>query len=97
MQLVQTKSATAQIKIAKQRLQVGADRLDQSVINCDRYIVGKERSLERRWIMSCARVENIRLHRIRQCRGERVLMITKLRVELMEGAFAQFMIALHQE
>src|SRR4029450_12634240 len=96
MQLAQTKRVAAQVEIAEERLQIRADRSNQSVVDRNRHIIRKERSLQRRWIMPGARVKDIRLDRIGQRRGQRILMVPKFRVELTKGAFAQFMIALHQ-
>src|ERR671919_61381 len=97
MQFAQTERVAAQVEIAKERLQIRTDRSDQSVVNRNRHIVRKERSLQRRWIMPGARLKDIRLNRIGKRRGQRILMIPKFRVELMKGAFAQFVIALHQK
>src|SRR6266851_7764238 len=47
--------------------------------------------------MSCSCVKDIRLDRISKRRGQRVLMVLKFCVELMEGAFAQFMVALYEK
>ena len=47
--------------------------------------------------MSRVRLKHIRLNRVGERRGQRVLMVLKFRVELMEGALAQFVIALHQK
>src|SRR5205814_7911671 len=95
MQLGQTKDASAKIEISKQRFQVGADGLNQAVIHGDWHIIRKQCRLERRWVMPCSGVKHIRLNRIGQRRGERVLMVKKFCVELMESAFAQFRVALH--
>src|SRR5262245_40152690 len=47
--------------------------------------------------MPCSAVKHVRLHRIAERRGERVLMVAKLGIELMECAFAQLRIPLHQK
>src|SRR6516225_10121536 len=97
MQLVQPKYAPAKIKISKQRFQIRADRLNQAIINGDRHIIRKQSPLERRRIMPCSCMKRIGLNRIGQRRGERVLMVAEFCVELMESAFAQFRITLHQK
>src|SRR5689334_20904652 len=97
MQLVQPKGTAAQIEITKKRLQIRPNRLNQPVVNCKRHIIWKQRSLESRRIMSRPRVEDICLDRISKRRGQRVLMVAKFCIELMESAFAKLMIALHQK
>src|SRR5215471_13046508 len=97
MQLVQPKYAPAKIKISKERFQIRADRLNQAIINGDRHIIRKQRRLERRRIMPCSSLEYVRLNRIGQRRGKRVLMVAEFCVELMKGAFAQFRVAFHQK
>src|SRR5437016_3601676 len=97
MQFVQAKNAPAQIEIAKERLQIPSDRTDQSLVNGNRHIVGKQRRCERRRIMPCSCVKHIRLNGIGKRRSKRVLMVAKFCVELMKGAFAQLRIAFHQK
>src|SRR5205814_3732709 len=97
MQLGQTKDAPAKIEIAKQRFQIRANRFNQAVIHGDWHIIRKQRGFERRWIMPCSGMKHIRLHRVAKGGGERVLMVAKLSVELLESAFAQFRVALHQK
>src|SRR5262249_52359204 len=97
MQLVQTKYPPAKIEISKQRFQIRANCLNQSVINGNRHIVWKERRCERRRVVPRPCVKYIRLDGIAEGCGERVLMVAELSVELLESTFAQFRIALHQE
>src|SRR5580704_11912945 len=97
MQLVQPKGTAAQVEIAKERLQIRANRLNQSVVNGNRHIVWKQCNLEGRRIMSCSRVEDISLDGVSKGRGKCVLMVAKFCIELMESSFAQLMIALDQK
>src|SRR5262245_6923557 len=97
MELVQTKDSPAKIEISKQRFQICPDRSNQALIHGKRHIIREQRRFERRRVMPCSRVKHIGLDRIGQRRSERVLMIAKFPVELMESAFAHLRIALHQK
>src|SRR6266567_8270089 len=70
---------------------------NKTVVNGHRNIVWKKRGFERGRIVARASTENIRFHRIREGRGERVLMILEFGVELMKSAFPQLVVPFHEK
>ncbi len=97
MQLGQSQNAPPQIKITKERFQIGADGSNQPIVNGDWHIVRKQRRFQRRGVIARPGVEDIRFDRIGQSRRKRVLMIAELGIKLTKSAFAQRGIALHQK
>ena len=67
------------------------------VVNGHRNIVWKKRGFECGRIVARARTKNIRFHRIGEGGGERVLMVLKFGVELMESPFAQLVVPFHEK
>ena len=97
VKFIQAENAPSQFVITKKRREVCTHRCDQTIVNRDRNIIAKERGLERGRKIARARTEDIRFDRVCERRGEGVLVVFELFVELVEGALTQCVIALNKK
>src|SRR2546423_8104439 len=97
MQFVEAENAAAQVVVAKQRGDVCSNGGDESVVDRDRNVVAEQGRLERGRVIAGASAKDIRLHRVGERRRQGELVILKLSIELVKGAFPQLVIALHEK
>ena len=85
MEVWQIKDLLPQSIVAMQYWQTGSDCADQTVVDCNRYIINKEGGFQCRGLVARLGEIDIGLDRVGQRAGQGVAVIGELGVEGIEG------------